>query len=350
MVMSAPSNQLHKPTPSSTPPKPTLTTQHHCLPLAANYPCKGHLKDLNGPEGGSVRDYAPGGTYPLKIEGSAAHNGGSCQASLSYDGGNFLDRHQIMDRETVLTLPEVTRTSSSLFLMELLMERQFLDGHGSTKSRALSGPQVFVANVGNGCTTAAGTDVRIPRRRSRDPIRRGPIEAGTTRRSCAAGNYKGGGPVGSGSLGGGETTTTAPAPVDNPPAAAPASPPAAADGGAAAPPPPPPPPPSPPAADAAPAPAPAPAPPSGTGGTSGAGGTGGTGATGGAGGAGGAGLYGGGGSAAGGPAVSDGQGGKGCDYWRSQGYICSDGQKMQPPWTTWGWIVVVQLVLGTGDW
>jgi hypothetical protein len=62
-------------------------------------------------------------------------------------------------------------------------------------------------------------------------------------------------------------------------------------------------------------------------------GTGGTGATGGAGG------YGGG--AAGGPTVNDGQGGKGCDYWRTQGYICSDGQKTQPPWTTWGWIVVV---------
>jgi len=32
----------------------------------SNYPCKGHLADLNTPQGKSVRDYAPGGTYDLK--------------------------------------------------------------------------------------------------------------------------------------------------------------------------------------------------------------------------------------------------------------------------------------------
>ena len=31
----------------------------------SNYPCRGHLKDLNGAEGGSVRTYSPGGSYPL---------------------------------------------------------------------------------------------------------------------------------------------------------------------------------------------------------------------------------------------------------------------------------------------
>jgi hypothetical protein len=31
----------------------------------SNYPCKGHLSELNTPQGGSVRNYAPGGTYEL---------------------------------------------------------------------------------------------------------------------------------------------------------------------------------------------------------------------------------------------------------------------------------------------
>jgi hypothetical protein len=35
-------------------------------PDGKNYPCRGHLASLNTPEGKSVRDYAPGGTYDLK--------------------------------------------------------------------------------------------------------------------------------------------------------------------------------------------------------------------------------------------------------------------------------------------
>lgn len=35
-------------------------------PSGSNFPCKGHLADYNAPEGQSVRNYAPGGTYPLK--------------------------------------------------------------------------------------------------------------------------------------------------------------------------------------------------------------------------------------------------------------------------------------------
>jgi len=34
-----------------------------------------------------VKTYSPGGTYKLVLAGSATHAGGSCQLSLSYDGG-----------------------------------------------------------------------------------------------------------------------------------------------------------------------------------------------------------------------------------------------------------------------
>jgi hypothetical protein len=59
-------------------------------PLSAsgsNYPCKGYQSLLGTPEGASVATFAPGNKYNLTIEGGAFHDGGSCQASLSYDKG-----------------------------------------------------------------------------------------------------------------------------------------------------------------------------------------------------------------------------------------------------------------------
>lgn len=59
-------------------------------PLSAsgsNFPCKGYQNDLGTPGAQSVRTYQPGSTYNLILVGSATHAGGSCQLSLSYDGG-----------------------------------------------------------------------------------------------------------------------------------------------------------------------------------------------------------------------------------------------------------------------
>lgn len=53
----------------------------------AQYPCKGYLNLLGTAEGASVATYAPGSQYTMSVEGGAAHNGGSCQLSLSYDKG-----------------------------------------------------------------------------------------------------------------------------------------------------------------------------------------------------------------------------------------------------------------------
>ncbi|KAJ5184123.1 hypothetical protein N7492_001739 [Penicillium capsulatum] len=48
-----------------------------------NYPCKGYAKD----EFDSQADYAPGQSYEMELEGSATHDGGSCQLALTYDRG-----------------------------------------------------------------------------------------------------------------------------------------------------------------------------------------------------------------------------------------------------------------------
>lgn len=75
-------------------------------PSGTNYPCKGYHKDLGTPSGQSVATYSRGGSYSIvyvyggdekwiifdakslyRLGGSATHMGGSCQISLSFDGG-----------------------------------------------------------------------------------------------------------------------------------------------------------------------------------------------------------------------------------------------------------------------
>ncbi|KAI4592353.1 hypothetical protein KJ359_011293 [Pestalotiopsis sp. 9143b] len=54
---------------------------------ASTFPCKGALDVFDTDEGASVATWAAGSQQTIKIEGGAAHDGGSCQASLSYNSG-----------------------------------------------------------------------------------------------------------------------------------------------------------------------------------------------------------------------------------------------------------------------
>ena len=49
----------------------------------SDYPCKGYANDPFE----SQASYEPGSSYELELEGSATHDGGSCQISLTYDKG-----------------------------------------------------------------------------------------------------------------------------------------------------------------------------------------------------------------------------------------------------------------------
>ncbi len=53
----------------------------------SNFPCKGYQSDLGSKAGTSVATWDVGGSYNFTLLGSATHDGGSCQASLSYDKG-----------------------------------------------------------------------------------------------------------------------------------------------------------------------------------------------------------------------------------------------------------------------
>jgi hypothetical protein len=82
--------QMMKPSPFRDPHanRPNEPKDYDILkPLHADgsdFACKGY--HLNTPWTPTA-EYEAGGTYQMQLEGSATHGGGSCQLSMSFDGG-----------------------------------------------------------------------------------------------------------------------------------------------------------------------------------------------------------------------------------------------------------------------
>lgn len=155
-------------------------------PLAADgtdFPCKSYHQLLGTAEGQSVATWQPGQTYNLSLVGSAKHEGGSCQASLSLDTGKTWKVIQSYIGKCPLkpswsfTLPNDTPRGDAIFAWtwfnrlgnrEMYMNCAHVTiaggkgpGKGALNSFA-SRPDMFVANVGRGCTTVEGRDVAFP--------------------------------------------------------------------------------------------------------------------------------------------------------------------------------------------
>ena len=156
----------------------------------SNFPCKGYQSDLGSAAGTSVATWSVGGTYNFTLGGSATHDGGSCQAALSYDKGKtFTVIHSYLGGCPVVTpaggsfnfqIPSDAPTGAAMFAWTWFNEvgnrEMYMDcasvtitGSGSSKrarKRAStpfsSRPSLFVANLGNGCTTIEGTDTTFP--------------------------------------------------------------------------------------------------------------------------------------------------------------------------------------------
>ncbi|QPH05754.1 hypothetical protein C2857_003742 [Epichloe festucae Fl1] len=152
----------------------------------SNYPCKGHHQVIGTSQGQPVAQWTPGHSYSMTIRGNTAHNGGSCQASLSFDSGNswkvlhsYIGNCPAMgDSKFEFTLPGDTPSGQMLFAWtwfnevgnrEMYMNCAVIDiqGGGGRKKRGAaslmtSRPDMFVANVANGCGTAEGKDVMFP--------------------------------------------------------------------------------------------------------------------------------------------------------------------------------------------
>ena len=121
------------------------------------------------------------------LEGvEAAHNGGSCQVSLSFDGGatfkviksfigncvrsvggNVFDANQVYD----FTIPADTRAGPVLLSWSWFNQSGNREMYQNCVSATVAGsgtstldgnPDMFVANVANGCATSEGTDVEFP--------------------------------------------------------------------------------------------------------------------------------------------------------------------------------------------
>jgi hypothetical protein len=158
-------------------------------PLAtdgSNFPCKGYHKLLGTPAGAAVAHWKPGSTQSITIAGQAWHNGGSCQISLSLDGGkSFTVIHSYIgncpsgpgDRSMSFRIPSDAPSSDSVLLswswFNNLGNREFyhqcapitMSGkrrRGSEKVSFNSRPQIFMANIGNGCKTIETKDVLFP--------------------------------------------------------------------------------------------------------------------------------------------------------------------------------------------
>ncbi|KAF6804709.1 extracellular protein [Colletotrichum sojae] len=151
-------------------------------PSGSDYPCKGYLRLLNGPEGTPVASWRAGESFSLTVAGGATHGGGSCQVSVSVDGGNTFKviRGYIGGcpdsgaQETILNfnLPGDTPPAeravvawtwfNNLGNREMYMNCAVVSISGGGSGGGFSSrPEMFRANT-NGCRTADSKDVMFP--------------------------------------------------------------------------------------------------------------------------------------------------------------------------------------------
>lgn len=166
----------------------------------SDFPCKGYHSLLGTSQGQSVATWKPGSTQTMTVAGSATHNGGSCQVSLSYDKGKtFKVIHSYIGNCPLktswsFTLPNDTPAGSALFAwswwnnlgnreMYMNCAHVTISSAKSADTREIgaeeeeegaqvekraptdpfaSRPNMFVANVGNGCSTLETYDVVFP--------------------------------------------------------------------------------------------------------------------------------------------------------------------------------------------
>ena len=140
----------------------------------SNFPCKGYLVDLASSS--IVDSLSPSQKYTVDLGGSATHGGGSCQFSLSYDGGKtFGVIHSViggcpLESSYQFTIPSNLPTGKKVVFAwtwfnkignrEMYMNCALVDVAGS-QTAAITVPKIFEANVfGPGtCNTVEGTEV-----------------------------------------------------------------------------------------------------------------------------------------------------------------------------------------------
>lgn len=151
----------------------------------SNFPCKGYHSLFGTAEGAATATFTAGGTFNMTIAGGAFHNGGSCQASLSFDKGktwkvihSYIGNCPLSSGGSFdFTIPSDTPAGEAIFAWtwfnktgnrEMYMNCAAVNITGSSAKRAnalSSLPDMFVANVGsagNGCAVTQEADVMFP--------------------------------------------------------------------------------------------------------------------------------------------------------------------------------------------
>ncbi|RMD44983.1 hypothetical protein DV735_g104, partial [Chaetothyriales sp. CBS 134920] len=158
----------------------------------SNFACKNYqYTDTNSQADTIKAVYQAGDTYNMTITGTATHLGGSCQISLSYDNGASFKviQSQIggcsLAKTHNFTIPSFATSSDSVLLswswFNLVGNREMYQNCARVQiqnqnhpipryRRAMAKresalddlPDMFVCNVGNGCTTIERSEVVFP--------------------------------------------------------------------------------------------------------------------------------------------------------------------------------------------
>ncbi|QSZ30312.1 hypothetical protein DSL72_004834 [Monilinia vaccinii-corymbosi] len=202
-------------------------------PSGGNFPCK--YNDMGTPGGKSVATWAAGAKANWTIGEGALHSGGSCQVALSYDSGkSFRVIHSYIgscptavDASADFTVPSDAPAGAAIFAwtwQNLVGNREFYMscasvtiGGAASKARAApavafsSRPDLFLVNLGNGCTAVEGKAVNYPNPGPDEDVTRSSSDSNTVTGTCGPVN----GVVSSGSTSGGSSGGSSPSPAVN---------------------------------------------------------------------------------------------------------------------------------------
>ncbi|CCU74383.1 unnamed protein product [Blumeria hordei] len=189
MEMSWPAPFRSKFNPHASPGKVDYSMTAPLKAGGADFPCKGYHSDMQDAAGvgAPVVTWKAGSPYNFTVVGGAPHNGGSCQAALSYDkGATFKVIHSYIGDCPLMNtgnfnfaVPSDANPGPAIFAWSWLNQvgnREYYMNCASVNIAGAAGgaaapppkvsfasrPNLFVANLGNGCTTVEGKDTVFP--------------------------------------------------------------------------------------------------------------------------------------------------------------------------------------------
>ncbi|KAE8337317.1 hypothetical protein BDV24DRAFT_154499 [Aspergillus arachidicola] len=140
-------------------------------PDGSNFPCRGHHKTT---QWRTVANYTAGQADYMKLAPGNNHHGGSCQISLSYDNGETFRVIESymggcpLKLEWDFEIPSFAPSGKALFAWswfniegnrEMYMNCAQVEIEGGSDSAQFNQlPEIFTANVGNGCRTVEGKE------------------------------------------------------------------------------------------------------------------------------------------------------------------------------------------------